>query len=418
MTALRTGALTIRVSVDLRGGRSLDGSSSETYIPLNQLYGQLSRIHSYAHNARLSQIHIEEIRSTSREFRRIVRGIHGSSLTLLVRRRLLAFGDSKQRGIVRRIALIASAKLRRWEEERSHSILDALRITQPDDVSILEAWTGSFADSVVNIDTSSGRLCLTWDAWDDWTLFVALAQFAGLLRPTRWPVPQGLGIIKQWRGSDEGLVHKGFVKERGQMELSLRIEVTEPGEPVTLDASVHYLEELLNLWNHCADVVDKVRQDSIALNAKPDGQPKEPTEPQAPETAPASSEIAPIASSDITAPTGEVPDHSEVWVFPLPNVRLIEGSLIVELIQDGNNWWGIQTMALIAFTLRTGPSLAGLPHNIRERWYSSASSAERAKRSLEMLRPELTTKKNAAIGQEESRTPMARSWKRLGRGSS
>jgi hypothetical protein len=308
--------------------------------------------------------------------------------------------------------MIVRAKLRRWEEEGSHPILDALRITKPYYAPILDSWAEAFTDSVLSIDTSSGKLRITWNAWDDWSLFVALAQFAGFLIPTRWPVPQGLGIIKKWPRPNEGLVREG-----GQMELSLRFEVTEPGKPVTLDASVHYLEELLNLWNHCADVVDKVRQDSVALSAKSDSQSKEPTEPQAAETVPASSEIEPLASPDITSASDEVSNQPEVWVFPLPNVRLSEGSLIVDLVQDGNNWWGIQTMALIAFTLRVGPSLAGLPQNIRERWYSSASSAERAKSSLEMLRAELAADRKPSISQKSGQTVISRSRKRLGRGS-
>jgi hypothetical protein len=76
-----------------------------------------------------------------------------------------------------------------------------------------------------------------------------------------------------------------------------------------------------------------------------------------------------------------VPPSSE-----MPRVTVRSGSLVIEVLTSEPTLWGANALGLLAVLLKKGPELAGLPHRIRERWYTDAAAAERAKQALEVLR--------------------------------
>jgi hypothetical protein len=153
------------------------------------------------------------------------------------------------------------------------------------------------------------------------------------------------------------------VEMEGDVELALRLRFGESGQQVTLAESSQVLQELDRLWSLCANTVRPVNEE------QPQEEPDEGTD---------------LLSKDVDtnqAPEPEAP--------PPLLVRISEGSLIVELLQTGDHWWGVEAMALTTFVIRVGPSLAGLPQRMRERWYENAAAADRAKQALQVIRGRL-----------------------------
>jgi hypothetical protein len=158
--------------------------------------------------------------------------------------------------------------------------------------------------------------------------------------------------------------HEGVIKKvsslppsDGGMELALRLHFGEPGKHVALADSSKILAQLDSLWAHCANVVRPIDSDL-------------------PQEGVADTE-SPSAGSDI-----------DTSVPPL-QVRINHGSLLLELLQSGSDWWAVQAMAVTTFAIKVGPTLAGLPPKMQERWYVNKAAAERAKQDLIAIRGQL-----------------------------
>jgi hypothetical protein len=419
MTQSSDGAITLCVSVDPRGALHL-GSRGMSLAPdaeallrhpvagdgqgmtLYDFVVLFGSMRAMAQVAAEMQTEIGGIQEVSPQLSRLSR----RSLTSRIRGRLEPMIERRRgyalKGVSVRVAMIAKSKLTRWEHKRKRRLLDAIRVTDSGYLDALASLRNTLMGAKVSFDISKCQIQMAWNAWTDWSPFVAVAYFV-LLLSAKNKVAHGLGISRK-------VTKKiSIVRERGQVELSLRFHFGEPGKPVTLDMSASVVDEILELWNICTDVVHDSPPSAAGSSGTEMGDESSQTsqELETTESAPTSSELA--------ATPNEEPEPVE-FIFPLPNVRISDGSLIVELLQDGSNWWGIQAMALMAFAIRVGPGLAGLPQDMRERWYRSEVSAERAKRSLETLRAEMVTE-TESDATRKAEIPIRRSRKRLMRES-
>ena len=69
-----------------------------------------------------------------------------------------------------------------------------------------------------------------------------------------------------------------------------------------------------------------------------------------------------------------------------PLVQAGEGSLILHLAQYVDATVSVQVLVALGLILKKGPEVAAFPHKLRERWYSSAADAIRAKEAYQRLR--------------------------------
>lgn len=110
----------------------------------------------------------------------------------------------------------------------------------------------------------------------------------------------------------------------------------------------------------------------------------------------------------------------------MPRVSVSSGSLVLELVTAQPTLWGANALGLLALLIKQGPELAGLPHRMRERWYSDAAAAEKARQSLEVLKAGRPAQELARTDQTEPGLVGGRSsldspsteapWDRLGEG--
>jgi hypothetical protein len=71
-----------------------------------------------------------------------------------------------------------------------------------------------------------------------------------------------------------------------------------------------------------------------------------------------------------------------------PLVQVNEGSIILQLSQFLDSTVGAQVLVALGLLLKKGPEVASFPHRLREKWYSSAEDALRARNAYERLKRE------------------------------
>jgi hypothetical protein len=186
--------------------------------------------------------------------------------------------------------------------------------------------------------------------------------------------------------------HEGVIKKEpslpspdGGMELALRLRFGEPGEHVALADSSKLLAKLDSVWAHCANVVRPIDsdlpqegvEDSLSPTPAGSGVPSDSRKGARGATDVADTE-SPSAGSD-----------TDTTSVPPLQVRISHGSLLLELLQSGSDWWAVQAMAVTTFAIKVGPTLAGLPPEMQKRWYMNKAAAERAKQDLIAIRGQL-----------------------------
>src|SRR5262245_30251899 len=62
-----------------------------------------------------------------------------------------------------------------------------------------------------------------------------------------------------------------------------------------------------------------------------------------------------------------------------------QGSTWIELITEPDTLAAARVVALFVLVIKGAPWIAGLPHQMRARWYESARQAEQAKQAYERL---------------------------------
>jgi hypothetical protein len=298
------------------------------------------------------------------------------------------------RGLFPRLGRILRVWFWKWLDLQPHPILEALWLSRAGyirylrQLDTLEATLTGAATIIRSTDSRSMVTELSWSGWPTWPPFVALAQLVSSL--TGGPVPYSLGVSAFYESKRTRLwllkPRLAKVKVEGDVELALRLRFGEPGRQVTLAESSQVLQALDNLWSHCANTVRPV--DEEQPQEEPDDSAARPAEQGTPSRA-AGMEApspAPGAGTELLSKDIDTDQAPEPQVPPSLSVRISEGSLVVELLQAGDRWWGVQAMALTSFVIRVGPSLAGLPQRMRERWYENAADADRAKQALQVVR--------------------------------